>query len=103
MDNAKTSLQMNPFDKLCPTPAGLLGLVLLFAFRIPPFNQEYMLRWLIYCGFIVAMSVSFDLTVGYISIVNFGYVAVAGFGGYTSALLGINLGISPWFAMLIGR
>jgi len=107
MDNTITRQQMNPFDKLldalCLTPAGLFGLVLLFALPyIPPFNQEYMLRWLIYCGFIAAMSVGFDLTAGYISIVNFGYAAVSGFGGYTSALLAINMGVSPWLAMVAG-
>ena len=98
---------MNPFDrvldKLCLTPAGLAGLVLLLVLPfIPPFNQEYMLRWLIYCGFIGAMSIGFDLTAGYINIVNFGYMAVAGVGGYTSALLVINLGLSPWIAMVAG-
>ena len=107
MDNTINSQQMNPFDKLleklCLTPAGLSGLVLLFALPfIPPFNQEYMLRWLIYSGFIAAMSVGFDLTGGYINIVNFGYAAVAGFGGYTSALLVVNLGVSPWLAMVAG-
>jgi len=98
---------MNPFDKLldtlCLTPAGLAGLVLLLSLPfIPPFNQEYMLRWLIYCGFIAAMSVGFDFTAGYISIVNFGYAAVCGFGGYSSALLAINFGISPWLGMVGG-
>ena len=102
-----TSRQMNPFDtmldKLCLTPAGLFGLILLFALPyIPPFNQEYILRWLIYCAFIGAMSVGFDFTAGFISIVNFGYAAVSGFGGYTSALLVINLGLSPWLAMAAG-
>ncbi|MBT7260734.1 MAG: hypothetical protein HN888_06395, partial [Desulfobacula sp.] len=96
MDNTINSQQMNLFDKLldklCLTPAGLFGLVLLFVLPfIPPFNQEYMLRWLIYSGFIASMSVGFDLTAGYINIVNFGYAAVAGFGGYTSALLAINM------------
>ena len=107
MDITMTNKQANPFDrlldKLCLTPAGFLGLVLLFALPfIPPFDQEYMLRWLIYCGFIAAMSVGFDFTAGYISIVNFGYAAVSGFGGYTSALLVINLGLSPWIAMVAG-
>jgi branched-chain amino acid transport system permease protein len=107
MDTTITSEQMNPFDKLldtlCLTPAGLAGLVLLLALPyIPPFNQEFMLRWLIYCGFIAAMSVGFDLTAGYISIVNFGYAAVCGFGGYSSALLALNFGISPWFGMVAG-
>ncbi len=107
MDNTITIQQMNPFDKLldklCLTPAGLLGLIFLFVLPfIPPFSQEYMLRWLVYCGFIAAMSVGFDLTAGYISIVNFGYAAVSGFGGYTSALLVINMGLSPWAAMAAG-
>ncbi len=103
MTDKQTNLFDNLLDKLCLTPAGLLGLVLLFILPfIPPFNQEYMLRWLIYCGFIAAMSVGFDLTAGYINIVNFGYAAVSGFGGYTSALMVINLGFSPWIAMAAG-
>jgi branched-chain amino acid transport system permease protein len=107
MDIAITHRTMNPFDRfldtLCLTPVGLLGLALLFALPfIPPFNQEYMLRWLIYCGFIAAMSVGFDLTAGYISIVNFGYAAVSGFGGYTSAILVGSMGLSPWISILAG-
>ncbi|MCP3899685.1 MAG: branched-chain amino acid ABC transporter permease [Desulfobacteraceae bacterium] len=107
MNTAIASQQMNPFDKildkLCLTPAGFLGLALLFVLPfIPPFNQEYMLRWLIYCGFIATMSVGFDFTAGFIGIVNFGYAAVSGFGGYTSALLVINMGLSPWIAMAAG-
>lgn len=98
---------MNPFDrildKLCLTPVGLFGLALLFALPfIPPFNQEYMLRWLIYAAYIGAMSIAFDFTAGFINIVNFGFAAVSGFGGYTSALVAINLGLSPWLGMLAG-
>jgi branched-chain amino acid transport system permease protein len=97
MEPTTNDLNMNLFDRaldrLCLTPIGLAGLILLLMLPfIPPFNQEYMLRWLIYCGFVAAMSVGFDLTAGYINIVNFGYMAVAGTGGYTSALLVINAG-----------
>lgn len=107
MDTTTNDLNMNLFDRmldrLCLTPIGLAGLILLLVLPfIPPFNQEYMLRWLIYCGFIAAMSVGFDFTAGFINIVNFGYMAVAGTGGYTSALLVINLGLSPWIAMVAG-
>lgn len=103
LKNQPLNLFDKTLDKLCLTPVGLAGLVLLFLLPfIPPFNQEYMLRWLIYCGFIAAMSVGFDLTAGYINIVNFGYAAVSGFGGYTSALIAINFGISPWIGMLLG-
>jgi branched-chain amino acid transport system permease protein len=107
MEPTTNHLNMNLFDRvldrLCLTPIGLAGLILLLVLPfIPPFNQEYMLRWLIYCGFIAAMSVGFDFTAGFINIVNFGYMAVAGTGGYTSALLVINAGLSPWIAMLAG-
>lgn len=107
MNTTTNDLNMNLFDKvldrLCLTPIGLAGLILLLVLPlIPPFNQEYMLRWLIYCGFIAAMSVGFDFTAGFINIVNFGYMAVAGTGGYTSALLVINAGFSPWLAMVAG-
>lgn len=107
MDMRTKHQHLNPFDRmldlLCVTPAGLAGVVLLLALPfIPPFNQEYMLRWLIYCGFIAAMSVGFDFTAGYINIVNFGYAAVSGFGGYTSAILAVNLGLSPWIGMVLG-
>ncbi|WP_024336456.1 branched-chain amino acid ABC transporter permease [Desulfotignum balticum] len=107
MEPTTNDLNMNLFDRaldrLCLTPIGLAGLILLLVLPfIPPFNQEYMLRWLIYCGFVAAMSVGFDFTAGYINIVNFGYMAVAGTGGYTSALLVINAGLSPWIAMLAG-
>ncbi len=84
-------------------PAGILCILLLMALPfIPPFNQEYLLRWLIYAAFIATLSVGFDFTSGYINIVNFGYAAVAGYGGYTSALLAVNFGISPWIGIFIG-
>lgn len=84
-------------------PAGILCVLLLLALPfIPPFNQEYLLRWLIYAAYIAALSVGFDFTSGFINIVNFGYAAVAGFGGYTSALLAVNFGISPWIGIFIG-
>ncbi|WP_022666891.1 branched-chain amino acid ABC transporter permease [Desulfospira joergensenii] len=107
MDSENKTQVLNPFDavlnKLCLTPVGLAGLALLLVLPfIPPFNQEYMLRWLIYCGFIAAMSVGFDFTAGYISIVNFGFAAVSGFGGYTSALLAVNFGLSPWLGLVAG-
>ncbi len=44
---------------------------------------------------VAAMSVGFDFTAGFINIANFEYMAVAGVGGYTSALLVINTGLAP--------
>ncbi len=99
--------QTNPVNKLldllCFTPAGLIALVVLFLLPlVPPFNQEYLLRWLISAAFIAALAVAFDFTAGFISIVNFGYAAIMGLGGYTSAILADRIGLSPWFGMLAG-
>ncbi len=99
--------QSNPFNKLldllCFTPAGLLALAVLFVLPlIPPFNQEYLLRWLISAAFIASLAVAFDFTAGFINIVNFGYAAIMGLGGYTSAILAERIGLSPWLGMLAG-
>ena len=48
------------------------------------------------------MASAFALTVGYLGICNFGFAAFVGLGAYTSALLMINMGISPWIGMIIG-
>ena len=90
-------------DKLCLTPAAVAGIVLLLVIPyIPPFNQEYMIRWLVAAALIGANAIAFDFTIGFINIVNFGYYAFLGFGGYTSAILAVNLGLSPWIGMIVG-
>jgi branched-chain amino acid transport system permease protein len=105
MDNPTPSV--NPFDKLlnllCFTPAGLLALaVLLILPFIPPFNQEYLIRWLISAALIASLSIGFDFTAGLINIVNFGYCAIMGLGGYTSAILAERIGLTPWLGILAG-
>jgi branched-chain amino acid transport system permease protein len=98
---------VNPIEKildlLCLTPAGLLGLAVLVVLpMVPPFNQEYLVRWLISAAFIASLAIAFDFTAGLISIVNFGFCAIMGVGGYTSAILAQRLGLSPWLGMLAG-
>ncbi|MBT7888462.1 MAG: branched-chain amino acid ABC transporter permease [Deltaproteobacteria bacterium] len=85
------------------TPAGLLGLVILLLLpNIAPFNQEYMIRWLVMGTFIAAGAIAFDFTGGYIGIVNFGFHAFVGLGGYTSGILAHRIGLSPWLGLFAG-
>lgn len=85
------------------TPLGLGMLILLAALPfIPPFNQEHLLRWLVGAALIAAQAIAFDFTTGYINIVNFGFAAFVGLGAYTSALLAVNLGVSPWIGIFLG-
>ncbi len=90
-----------------------LGAVLVLALAVlplvPPFNQEYIVRWLIMGAFLAAQAAAFDFTVGYIRVVNFGFAAMLGLGAYTSAILAntspalaLKPGISPWIGIWVG-
>ncbi|MEW6265116.1 MAG: branched-chain amino acid ABC transporter permease [Thermodesulfobacteriota bacterium] len=88
---------------VCLTPLGVVALVLLGLLPfIPPFNQEYLIRWLIIAAFIGAQAIAFDFTSGYINVVNFGFSAFVGLGGYSSALLALGLGLPPVVTMFLG-
>ena len=107
MKNARANGPMNSLEKLLDmvslTPLGALVMILLALLPlIPPFTQEYLIRWLVVGALLAAQAIAFDFTAGYINIVNFGFSAFAGLGGYTSALLAINLGLSPWIGMFAG-
>ncbi|MCG2775528.1 MAG: branched-chain amino acid ABC transporter permease [Desulfobacterales bacterium] len=107
MQTTKAKSELNLFDRvldlLSLKPLGAIGLVILVILPlVPPFNQEYLIRWLCAAALIAAASVSFDFTAGFINIVNFGYYAIVGLGGYTSAILVDRFGISPWIGIFVG-
>jgi branched-chain amino acid transport system permease protein len=79
----------------------LLVVALVLPF-IPPFTGEDYRRWLVGAAFMAAQAVAFDFTAGYINIVNFGFAAFVGLGGYTSGLLAVELGIPPIIGMVVG-
>lgn len=84
-------------------PVGLVMLIILLVLPfIPPFNQEHLLRWLVSAALIGAQAAAFDFTTGYINVVNFGFAAFVGVGAYTSALMAVNFGISPWIGIFLG-
>lgn len=84
------------------TTPGLIGLLLLGILPfIPPFNQDYLVRWLVTGVLIAAQAIAFDFTSGYIGIVNFGFCAFFGLGAYTSAILTTQFGLSPWITLFI--
>ena len=84
---------------------GIAGVLIAFALIlpwIPPFNGQDYQRYLVTAALMAAMAVAFDFTAGYIDIVNFGFAAFVGLGGYTSGLLAVDFGISPWIGMVMG-
>lgn len=69
---------------------------------IPPFTGQDWQRWLVGAALMAAAAVAFDFTAGYIDIVNFGFAAFMGLGGYVSAILVVNFGIPPWVGFPLG-
>lgn len=107
MESSRFSLGMNLFDyvldRLCLTPAGLIGLVILAILPLTAyFGQQYMVRWLIEGALAAAAAIAFDFTAGFINIVNFGFYAILGLGAYTSTLLSVDAGVSPWIGIFVG-
>jgi len=69
---------------------------------IPPFTGQDWQRWLVGAALMAAAAVAFDFTAGYIDIVNFGFAAFMGLGGYVSAVIVVNFGIPPWIGFPLG-
>ncbi|MHB8960644.1 MAG: branched-chain amino acid ABC transporter permease [Candidatus Limnocylindrales bacterium] len=82
--------------------AAVLVIVAIALPWIPPFNGQDYQRLLVTGALMAAYAVAFDFTAGYIDIVNFGFAAFVGLGAYTSGLLAVDLGISPWIGMVGG-
>jgi branched-chain amino acid transport system permease protein len=81
---------------------GLTTVALFVLPLIPPFDAENLRRWLVIGALLAGWAIAFDFTAGYINVVNFGFAAFAGAGGYASALVTIHYGLPIWFSMLAG-
>ncbi len=65
-------------------------------------DNRYVMNLLILSFVWSAVAASWDLSLGYAKVFSFGQIAFMVIGGYTSGLLSIYLGISPWLGMIIG-
>ncbi len=64
--------------------------------------MEYFLHILIISGIYIILTLSLNLIVGYTGLPALGHIAFACVGAYTSSLLALNYGISPWIGLVIG-
>jgi branched-chain amino acid transport system permease protein len=74
------------------------GLLLLPLLRDDP----YLLRIMAMTCIFAVYAASWDLLAGYAGQVSFGHALFFGAGAYTSALTSLELGISPWFGIVLG-
>lgn len=81
-----------------PFILGGLGILIV----LPAFVQDVYLRHLLIMVFIYGIvAASWDVSLGYGGIFNFGHLALFGVGLYTYSLTAKLLGIDPWFALLL--
>jgi branched-chain amino acid transport system permease protein len=78
--------------------AWALGLILLPLV----YDDPYVLRILTMTCLFAIFAASWDLLAGYTGQVNFGHALFFGAGAYTSALLSLKLGITPWLTIWAG-
>jgi branched-chain amino acid transport system permease protein len=64
--------------------------------------MEYLLHILVICGIYIILTLSLNLIVGYTGLPSLGHAAFSCIGAYTSSLLALNMGVSPWIGLLIG-
>ncbi len=64
--------------------------------------MDYFLHILIIAGIYIILTLSLNLIVGYTGLAALGHIAFACVGAYTSSLLALNFGLSPWIGLIIG-
>jgi len=64
--------------------------------------MEYLLHILVISGIYIILTLSLNLIVGYTGLPNMGHAAFSCIGAYTSSLLALNFGLSPWIGLVIG-
>jgi branched-chain amino acid transport system permease protein len=64
--------------------------------------MEYLIHILIISGIYIILTLGLNFIVGYTGLPALGHIAFACVGAYTSSLLALNYGISPWIGLLSG-
>lgn len=88
-------------SKVGLSPISVVAFIVL-AFGPMLAGNEYNIRLLLMCVMYGTLAMGFDLSAGYIGVANWGYAALMGLGGYTSALMFERLGVTPWIGMILG-
>ncbi|HJT62774.1 MAG TPA: branched-chain amino acid ABC transporter permease [Burkholderiales bacterium] len=85
-------------------PSRTLVLLWVAALLVLPFvyDDAYVLRILTMTCIFAIFAASWDLLAGYTGQVNFGHALFFGAGAYTSGLLSLKLGLSPWLTVWAG-
>jgi branched-chain amino acid transport system permease protein len=84
-------------------PAALLGLgALAILLVLPAFLGSYAITLFIFIFFYAFLGQAWNIVGGYAGQLSAGHAAFVGVGAYTSAMLSLKAGITPWLGMGIG-
>lgn len=64
--------------------------------------MEYLLHILVITGIYIILTLSLNLILGYTGLPAFGHAAFSCVGAYTSSLLALEYGLSPWIGLFLG-
>jgi len=79
---------------------GLVGVLVLLA--LPPFLGSYATTIFIFIFFYAFLGQAWNLVGGYAGQLSVGHAAFVGIGAYTTAMLSMKAGITPWLGMFAG-
>ena len=90
-----------------PTPIGtglrLFGVLLIVVLlSIPALGNNYINHVVIQMMVLAYLGQSWNIMCGYTGQLSFGHAAFFGLGAYTSSLLFIHFGLTPWLGMFVG-
>src|SRR5206468_3857844 len=110
---AEGAVQLHAADRDPPVPAGgalrqarvmrwalLAALAVLLA--LPTVLSSYAVTLFILIFFYGFLGQAWNVVGGYAGQLSVGHAAFVGVGGYTAAMLSIELGLTPWLGMLVG-
>ncbi len=65
-------------------------------------EDRYYMHIMVMAGIFTILTMSWNLLAGYTGQLNLGHAAFYGIGAYTSALVSMHFGVSPWLGLLAG-
>lgn len=70
----------------------------LVALPLPPAYKDVMIITFIWAG----VALAWNIAGGFVGLISFGHAAFFAVGGYTSTILGVRYGLTPWVGIWIG-
>ncbi len=83
-------------------PNAILALLLVVCLVLPLWAGQYVIHLGAMILFFAYLGVAWNILGGYAGQFSFGHAAFFGLGAYTSTLLHLHHGVSPWIGMLLG-